>query len=324
MTSGPTHFEAARQHLALEVDHLGHAFEHDAGVRRARQQLFCAGTTETRATTASSPPCRQQPNRARLASVLLTSPSASASSDREIGRRGAPLMSIIGDGVAGIGERHRDAATHAAGAETGDRGASGSHWLESSRSRVCSSALVEVAETEILPACRPLRKSSPQIAPPMARKNHASGVATPASSADRHQKRQAKPQILPHVAMLCQHDPPRASRRNRSGDRASRDHTSILALACVVMCQRKVRRAIAEPSRTRDPLGIECVGDAADRRLCAFLVNVPALEMLDRTGVHDDQRRMDDRPGVHQRAPTARRRTARSRLERRVRSRSSA
>ena len=126
-------------------------------------------------------------------------------------------------------------------------------------------------------------KSSPQIAPPMARKNHASGVATPASSRDRHQERQAKAQILPHVAMLRQHDLARASRRNRSGDRASRDHTSILALACVVMCQRKVRRAIARALAHRDPFGIERVGDAADRGSCAFLVNVPALEMLDRT-----------------------------------------
>ena len=36
--------------------------------------------------------------------------------------------------------------------------------------------------------------------------------------------------------------------------------------------------------------------------LRALLVDVPALEMLERRGVHGDQRRMDDRPGIHQRA----------------------
>src|SRR5260370_29471746 len=75
----------------------------------------------------------------------------------------------------------------------------------------------------------------------------------------------------------------------------------LLALACVVMCQRKVRAAIAKSPAYRDAFGIERVGDPADRSLRAFLVNVPALEMLDRTGIHDDQRRMDDPPGIPQR-----------------------
>ena len=63
-----------------------------------------------------------------------------------------------------------------------------------------------------------------------------------------------------------------------------------------------MRRAVAERLAHRDALGVERVGDAAHGRLRALVVDVPALEMLERRGIHDDQRRMDDRPGVHQRA----------------------
>jgi hypothetical protein len=34
----------------------------------------------------------------------------------------------------------------------------------------------------------------------------------------------------------------------------------------------------------------------------SFLVDVPLVEMFDRAGVHGDQRRMNDRAGIHQRA----------------------
>ena len=67
-----------------------------------------------------------------------------------------------------------------------------------------------------------------------------------------------------------------------------------------MMRQRKMRAAITKTLADRDALGIERVRDPADRSLRAFLVNVPALEMLDRAGIHDDQRRMDDRSGIHQ------------------------
>ena len=59
MTSGPTHLRGRRQHLALELDHFGHAFEHDAGAGE-RCRHICARTTETRAMTASASLVRQQ------------------------------------------------------------------------------------------------------------------------------------------------------------------------------------------------------------------------------------------------------------------------
>src|ERR1700738_4886374 len=74
-----------------------------------------------------------------------------------------------------------------------------------------------------------------------------------------------------------------------------------LALAGVMVRQRKVRAAVAKTFAYRDTFGIERIGDPSDRGLRAFLVNVPALEMLDRAGIHDDQRRMDDRSGIHSR-----------------------
>src|ERR1700740_1078944 len=75
-----------------------------------------------------------------------------------------------------------------------------------------------------------------------------------------------------------------------------------LTLLGVMMRQWKMRRAVSKGLAHGDALRVERVGDAPDRSLRAFLVNVPALEMLDRAGIHDDQRRMDDRPRIHQRA----------------------
>ena len=76
----------------------------------------------------------------------------------------------------------------------------------------------------------------------------------------------------------------------------------LLAFGRIMMRQRKMRTAITKTFAHRDAFGIERIGDAADRGLRAFLVDVPALEMLDRAGIHHDQRRMDDGPGIHQRA----------------------
>src|ERR1700740_2334982 len=75
-----------------------------------------------------------------------------------------------------------------------------------------------------------------------------------------------------------------------------------LTLLGVMMRQWKMRRAVSKGLAHGDALRVERVGDAPDRSLRAFLVNVPALEMLDRAGVHDDQRRMDDGTCIHQRA----------------------
>ena len=76
----------------------------------------------------------------------------------------------------------------------------------------------------------------------------------------------------------------------------------LLAILGVVLHEREMRTAIAEGFANGDALGIERVGDAADRGLRAFLVNVPGFEMLQWPGIHHDQRRMNDRAGIHQRA----------------------
>src|ERR1700737_1051494 len=76
----------------------------------------------------------------------------------------------------------------------------------------------------------------------------------------------------------------------------------LLALACIVICQRKVRTAVTESFAYRDAFRIERVGDGANRSLGAFLVNIPTFEMFDRAGIYHDHRWMDDGPGIHQRA----------------------
>jgi hypothetical protein len=63
-----------------------------------------------------------------------------------------------------------------------------------------------------------------------------------------------------------------------------------------------VRRTVPELLSDRDPLVVERVGRPADCRLRAFVVDVPRREVLQRPGVHHDQRRVDDRSGIHQRA----------------------
>ena len=68
----------------------------------------------------------------------------------------------------------------------------------------------------------------------------------------------------------------------------------------IVIGEREMRRAIAKRLADRDAFIVQRSVHPADGRLGAFVVNVPALEMLDRAGVHQDQRRMDDRAGVHQ------------------------
>src|SRR3984893_2439905 len=98
--------------------------------------------------------------------------------------------------------------------------------------------------------------------------------------------------------MLCEHDPfaPVAG-IGQAIMRAAAIHP-LLASARVLMRQWKMRAAITKTFAHRDALGIERVRDTADCGLRAFLVNVPALEMLDRAGIHEDQRRMDDPRGI--------------------------
>jgi len=96
-------------------------------------------------------------------------------------------------------------------------------------------------------------KSSPQIAPPTARKALASGVANPGQFRHRHQKRQTVAQILAHIAVLRQHDPlaPIAG-ICQAIVRAAAVHP-LLAVAGVMMRQRKMWTAVAKPSRTAMP-----------------------------------------------------------------------
>ncbi len=216
--------------------------------------------------------------------------------------RGARLDVDHGDGVAGIGKRNRDAATHAAGAETGDHGTGRGHRPNPSRNNFCNSWRP-----------RPPRPRLASVRPPcqevLAADRAADGEKSPRQRRcnagqvrHRDQQRQAETQILAHVAMLGENDPlaPVAG-IGQAVMRAAAIHP-LLAFAGVMMRQRKMRTAIAEGLAHRDALGIERVGDAADRGLRTFLVNVPAFEMFDRAGIHHDQRRMNDRPGIHQRA----------------------
>src|SRR4029079_7933568 len=75
----------------------------------------------------------------------------------------------------------------------------------------------------------------------------------------------------------------------------------LLACRGVMVRQRKVRGTIPKSLAHRDAFHIQRVGNPTERGLRYFLVNVPALEMLDGSGVHDNQRGMDDRTGIHQR-----------------------
>ncbi len=75
----------------------------------------------------------------------------------------------------------------------------------------------------------------------------------------------------------------------------------LLAFARVVVRERKVRGAVAQRLAQRHAFAVERVGHLSDRGLRSFLVDVPALEMLQRPGIHGDQRRMNDRARIHQR-----------------------
>ena len=79
MASGATHFEAAASTSRLSSTTSGTP-SNTMPAPASAAAMSCAGTTETRAMMASASLPSSKPNRARLASVFLTSPSASASS----------------------------------------------------------------------------------------------------------------------------------------------------------------------------------------------------------------------------------------------------
>src|SRR3982074_2690505 len=94
--SGPTHFEAADSTSRLRSTTSGTPSNTIPAPASAAAMPF-AGTTETRAMTVLASPSVSNPNRAKLASVLLTSPSASASSvPKASADRGFASILVIG------------------------------------------------------------------------------------------------------------------------------------------------------------------------------------------------------------------------------------
>src|SRR6266571_8303906 len=93
----------------------------------------------------------------------------------------------------------------------------------------------------------------------------------PGQLSNRNQKRQAKVQILPHVAMLCEHNPlAPVTGFSETIVRAVSIHP-LLALGCVMMRQRKVWTGMAKAFAYRDAFGIKRVRDLADQSMRAFL-----------------------------------------------------
>src|SRR6202171_3165368 len=62
-----------------------------------------------------------------------------------------------------------------------------------------------------------------------------------------------------------------------------------------------MRGPASQPLADAHALAVALTGVTADCGLRSFVVDVPLLEMLERSGIHDDERRMDDRPSIHQR-----------------------
>ena len=188
-------FRGCGQHLALEVDHLGHALEHDAGAGERRRHVLRrrdgdAGDHRIGVLVG-------QQSEPRKACERLPDFAQCVGFERCELFRGAGLDVDHGDGVAGIGKRNRDAATHAAGAETGNHGTGRGHRPNPSRNRFCNSRRPRPPRPRLASVRPPFKKSSPQIAPPIARKALASGVATPARSAaetssDRPRRRSSR------------------------------------------------------------------------------------------------------------------------------------
>ena len=100
-------------------------------------RMFRAGTTETRAIDGFGFGVLQQAEPRKARQRLSDFVERLGTEFRKL-PGGARLDVDHGDVVAGIGERHGDAAAHAAGAETSDRGARGGHWLKPSRNSFCN------------------------------------------------------------------------------------------------------------------------------------------------------------------------------------------
>ncbi len=117
----------------------------------------------------------------------------------------------------------------------------------------------------------------------------------------RSKETEAEFGVLQHVAMAGELDlfPP-VTGIDQFFMRCPAVHPFV-ALRIVMIGEGKMRRRIAGRLANGDALQIQRIGHPADRRLGALVVDVPGVEMLKRPGVHQDERRVDDRPGVHQR-----------------------
>ena len=67
-----------------------------------------------------------------------------------------------------------------------------------------------------------------------------------------------------------------------------------------MVAQGVMRRAPTHGLAHGDALQIQLVGDGAHTGLGAFVVDVPALKVLQGRGIHDDQGRVNDGAGIHQ------------------------
>src|SRR6266516_8104086 len=105
---------------------------------------------------------------------------------------------------------------------------------------------VEVAKTETYEGASLLHEIRPADRPADRQKGFRQRRYNPGQLSNRNQKRQAKVQILPHVAMLREHNrlAPVAG-FSETIVRATAIHP-LLALGCVMMRQRKVWIAIAK------------------------------------------------------------------------------
>ena len=142
------------------------------------------------------------------------------------------------------------------------------------------------------------RRSRPTTAPPRARSPTATAHGSPAHVADRGEEGEPHLDVLAHVAVLPEVE--------GLVPVAGVDELVVRQVAVhpvrrrVVVGEREVGRSIAQPLPDRDALGVERVVDAADRGLGALVVDVPAVEVLDGSRVHQDQGWVDDGAGVHE------------------------
>ncbi len=201
--------------------------------------------------------------------------------------------------MARVGERMRDAAPHPPRADGCDDlrtralhplqpfGQKLRHLRPRQAGQV--QALERTARAREVPAGRHFTEAQETV-------RSAAGHAGPA--ADGSKEAQAHLHVLGHVAMRIEIE--------LLVPIAAIDQFVVREVAVhpvrgrVVVGEREMRRPVAERLARGDPLRIECVVHAADRRLRAFLVDVPSGKMRDGARIHDDERRMDDRAGVHQ------------------------